>query len=128
MATPKAFLSTRRASSPAANAELRLHATRFLRRVAQDLHLSSLDFQVKVERGTIKRRQRISLATDHFVLGIQDTEPGSPVAISFRTRSGRTDQAGGGNNFVPVEQLATREGYLDLVRSLKLSQGLAIKR
>ncbi|CAB3802748.1 hypothetical protein [Pararobbsia alpina] len=55
MAAPKAFLSTRRVSSEAASAELTQHATRFLRRVAHDMHLSSRDFDIKATRAMASR-------------------------------------------------------------------------
>lgn len=128
MAVPKAFLCTRRASSEAAAVELRQHATRFLRRVTQDLHLSSKFFEIDEERATKKRRQCITLSTESFFLEVRDTEPGNPVTISFKTRQGWSDLSGGGDNAVPVEQIATPEGYLALLRSLRLTVGLTISR
>jgi hypothetical protein len=128
MATPKAFLSTRRTASDAAAAELQQHATRFMRRVAQDLRLSSTEFEIAVKRGTVKRRQRITLSTASFFLDVHDTEPGKSVAITFRTRREAADLTGGGENSVSVEQLGTADGYAALLSSLKLTQGLSISR
>jgi hypothetical protein len=128
MALPKAFLSTRRTSGESAAAELRQHATRFMRRVAQDLRLSSLEFEIAVKAGTVKRRQRVILSTGSFSLEVRDAEPGKPVAITYRTRRGHADLTGGGENAVRVEQIATADGYAALLSSLRLSQGLSISR
>jgi hypothetical protein len=128
MALPKAFLPTRRASSESAAAELRQHATRFMRRVAQDLRLSSREFEIAVKRETVRRRQRITLSTGSFSLEVCDAEPGKPVSITYRTRRGRTDMTGGCENSVKVEQIATVDGYAALLSSLRLSNGLSIAR
>jgi hypothetical protein len=127
MATSKAFLSSRRATSQAATAELRKHATRFLRRIANDLRLSPDDCEIVVHTPA-SSRQRIVLLTGSFLLEIRDTEPGSPVAIAYRTRKGWADLSGGGDNAVPVDQIDSPEGYAALLQCLKLSKGLQIFR
>jgi len=99
-----------------------------MRRVAQDLRLSSRDFEIVVKRETLKRRQRITLRTGSFFLELRDTEPGKPVAITYRTRRQRADLTGGGENAVRTEQIATADGYADLLSSLRLSQGLSISQ
>jgi hypothetical protein len=111
MAAPKAFLSTRRVSSAAVSAELAQHATRFLRRVAHDMHLSSREFDIKATRASAKRRQYITLSTESFFLDVQDTARGTTVAISYRTRRGKLDPSGVGSNFIAVEQIDTAHRY-----------------
>lgn len=128
MAAPKAFLSTRRASSNAASAELTKHATRFLRRVANDMCLSSCEFDIKATCATAWRRQHITLSTECFFLEVQDTAPGTAVAIAYRTRQGKRDLSGGGINHVAIEQIGTEHGYASLLRSLRLTQGLSNAR
>lgn len=128
MGAPKAFLSTRRVSSGAASAELTQHATRFLRRVAHDMHLSSRAFDITATRATAKHRQYITLSTESFFLDVQDTAPGITVAISFRTRQGTRDASGGERNFIAVEQIDTAHGYASLLLSLRLTQGLSNER
>jgi hypothetical protein len=124
MAAPKSFLSTRRVSSDAALAELKLHATRFLRRVAHDMQLSSREFDITVSRATARRRQHITLSTESFFLDVQDTARDTTVAISYRTRHGKRDLSGGASNFITVEQIDTAYGYASLLRSLRLTRGL----
>jgi hypothetical protein len=128
MAAPKAFLSTRRVSSEAALAELSMQATRFLRRVVHDMRLSSKDFDIEVAPATTKRCQRITLSTESFFLDVQDTVPGTAVAISYRTRLGKNDPSGGESNFVAIEQIGTSHGYASLLGSLRLTQGLSNRR
>jgi hypothetical protein len=128
MAAPKAFLSTRRVSSEAASAELTQHATRFLRRVAHDMRLSSREFDIKATHATARRRQYITLSTESFFLDVQDTAPGTTVAISYRTRQGKLDLSGGRSNSIAVEQIDTAQGYASLVLNLRLTQGLSNAR
>jgi hypothetical protein len=47
-----------------------------------------------------------------------------PVALSFRTRRGRSDLTGGGENYVPLDQIETTRGYQSFLDGLRLAVGI----
>jgi hypothetical protein len=46
------------------------------------------------------------------------------VALSFRTRRGRSDLTGGGENYVPIEQIESTRGYQSFLDGLRLAGGI----
>lgn len=71
---------------------------------------------------------RVSLNTDRLILEVTDSPSRGTVAMSFRTRRGRSDLSGGGDNSVSAEQLGTHEGYESLISALRLANGLDSER
>ncbi|WP_408181965.1 hypothetical protein [Paraburkholderia dipogonis] len=44
--------------------------------------------------------------------------------MSFRTRRGRSDLTGGGENYVPIEQIESVHGYQSFLEGLRLAGGI----
>jgi hypothetical protein len=49
------------------------------------------------------------------------------VALSFRTRRGKPDLTGGGENHVSLEQLETYAGYQSFLDGLRLASGINVE-
>jgi len=120
---PKVFYADRRSSGAAADAAITDHATRMLRRVARDLRLRPQDYEI-VSEPARRGRCRVTLRTPAVMLEVADTPTRQMVAVSFRTRRGRSDMSGGGENAVPLDQLSSAEGYKVLLGGLRLAGGL----
>jgi hypothetical protein len=121
---PKVFYADRRSAGAAADAAITHHATRILSRVARDLRLRSGEHEIVAEPARRNRGCRITLHTSSVMLEVADTPTRQTVAVSFRTRRGRSDLSGGGDNAVALEQLTSREGYDALLTGLRLAAGL----
>jgi hypothetical protein len=120
MKFPKLFYADRR-SAGAKNA-LNQQATRVLRRVAQDLRLRSHEIVLQPSRDN--QPDRVSLRTKTLILDVLDHRCQQHVAFSFRTRRGRSDMTGGGENYVPIEQIETPRGYASFLDGLRLASGI----
>ncbi|APA90400.1 hypothetical protein BJG93_32930 (plasmid) [Paraburkholderia sprentiae WSM5005] len=125
---PKLFYADRRSAGAAADAAITHHATQMLRRVARDLRLRSGEHEIVTERARRNRGCRVTLRTPAVMLEVTDTPTRQKVAVSFRTRRGRADLSGGGDNAVSLEQLSSREGYDALLGGLRLAGGLGGER
>jgi hypothetical protein len=121
---PKVFHADRRSAGAAADAAITRHATQMLRRVARDLGLRSGEHEIVAEPARRDRGCRITLRTQAVVVEVADTPTRQKVAVSFRTRRGRSDMSGGGDNAVSLDQLSSREGYDALLCGLRLAAGL----
>ncbi|WP_454875591.1 hypothetical protein [Paraburkholderia xenovorans] len=121
---PKVFYADRRSSGAASDAAITDHATRILRRVARDLRLRPHDHEIVSEPAGRGRGCRVTLRTPAVMLEVADIPKRQRVAVSFRTRRGRSDMSGGADNAVPFEQLSSREGYDALLSGLRLAAGL----
>jgi len=121
---PKVFYADRRSSGAAADAAITDHATRMLRRVARDLRLRPQDHEIVSEPARRGRGCRVTLRTPAVMLEVADMPTRQMVAVSFRTRRGRSDMSGGGENAVPLDQLSSAEGYKVLLGGLRLAGGL----
>ncbi|MGF6851127.1 hypothetical protein OKW29_000013 [Paraburkholderia sp. CI3] len=99
-----------------------------MRRIARDLHLRSGEHEIVTEPARRNRGCRVTLRTPAVMLEVADTPTRQKVAVSFRTRRGRADLSGGGDNLVSLEQLSSREGYDALLGGLRLAGGLDIER
>ena len=121
---PKVFHADRPSAGAAADAVITHHATQMLRRVARDLRLRSGEHEIVAEPAHRNRGCRITLRTPALMLEVVDTPTRQKVAVSFRTRRGRFDLSGGGDNAVSLEQLSSREGYDALLGGLWLAGGL----
>ncbi|TGP40255.1 hypothetical protein EN871_28945 [bacterium M00.F.Ca.ET.228.01.1.1] len=125
---PKVFYADRRSAGAATDSAITDHATRMLRRVARDLRLHSNEHEIVAEPARRGRGCRVTLRTPALMLEVADTPTRQMVAVSFRTRRGRLDLSGGGDNAVPLEQLSSREGYDLLLGGLRLAGGLDSER
>jgi hypothetical protein len=125
---PKVFYADRRSAGAAADAAITHHATQMLRRVARDLRLPNGEHEIVAEPARRGRGCRVTLRTPAIMLEVADTPTRQKVAVSFRTRRGRTDMSGGGENAVSLEQLSSREGYDTLLGGLRLAGGLDRER
>ncbi|HEX7934165.1 MAG TPA: hypothetical protein VF573_13980 [Paraburkholderia sp.] len=125
---PKVFYADRRSAGAATDAAITDHATRMLRRVARDLRLRPGDHEIVSEPARRGRGCRVTLRTPALMLEVADTPTRQSVAMSFRTRRGRSDLSGGGDNAVPLDQLSSREGYDVLLGGLRLAAGLDAER
>lgn len=121
---PKVFHADRRAAGAALDSAVTKHATRMLRRVANDLRLRSSEHQIITEPARKGRGCRVTLSTTSVLLQMSGSVSHRSVALTFRTRRGRTDLSGGGDNMVPLEQIATHHGYQTLLGELRLAAGL----
>ena len=124
MKFPRLFYADRTAASAGTTAALHRHAARVLRRVAHDLRLRT--HEIVVQPGRRFSNSRVSLRTETLFVGLLDKPCRQGVAFSFRTRRDRTDLTGGGENYVPLEQLETTAGYQAFLEGLRLTAGLNI--
>ncbi|MGF6265397.1 hypothetical protein OKW49_006390 [Paraburkholderia youngii] len=122
MKFPKLFYADRRSAGAGATAALQQQASRVLRRVAQDLRLRSHEIVVEPSRRNFPGR--VSLRTETLFVDVLDRPCQKPVALSFRTRRGRSDLTGGGENYVPLEQIETTRGYQSFLDGLRLAGGI----
>lgn len=125
---PKVFRADRRSAGVSADAAITDYATRMLRRVASDLRLKLAEHEIVAEPPRSGRGCRITLRTHSVMLQVGDSPSKRAVSVSFRTRCGRSDLSGGGDNVVSLEQLSTREGYNALLDGLRLAAGLDHER
>jgi hypothetical protein len=125
---PKVFHADRRSAGAAADAAITHHATQMLRRIARDLRLRSGEHEIVTEPARRNRGCRVTLRASAVMVEVADSSSRQKVAVSFRTRSGRSDLSGGGDNAVPLEQLSSREGYDKLLGGLRLAAGLDNER
>jgi hypothetical protein len=121
---PKVFFVDRRSAGVASDAAITHHATQMLRRVARDLRLRASEHEIVAEPARRGRGCRVMLRTPAVMLEVADTPTRQKVAVSFRTRRGRSDMSGGGDNTVALEQLSSREGYDAMLIGLRLAAGL----
>lgn len=70
---------------------------------------------------------RVSLRTETLFVDVLEHRAGSGVALSFRTRRGRSDLTGGGENHVALTQLETPSGYRAMLDGLRLAGGIDSK-
>jgi hypothetical protein len=122
MKFPRLFYADRTAASAGMNAALQRHAARLLRRVAHDLQLRS--HEIVVQPARLSSRSRVSLRTGTLFVDVLDKPCRQGVALSFRTRRGRWDLTGGGENHVSLEQLETYAGYQSFLEGLRLASGI----
>lgn len=122
MKFPKLFYSDRRSAGTGAKAALQQQATRVLRRVAQDLRLRSHEIVVQPSRRNLPGR--VSLRSETLFVDVLDHQCQQRVAFSFRTRCGRADMTGGGENYVPIEQIESARGYASFLDGLRLAGGI----
>ena len=125
---PKVFHADRRSAGVSADAAITDHARRMLRRVAHDLHLRPDNHEIVAEPARSGRGCRVTLRTPSVMLEIADMPTLRTVAMSFRTRRGRSDFSGGGENVVALEQLSTHDGYEALLNGVRLAAGLDSER
>jgi hypothetical protein len=121
---PKVFYADRRSAGVASDAAVTDQATRLLRRVALDLRLRASEHEIVTEPARRGRGCRVTLRTPAVMLEVADTPTRQRVAVSFRTRRGRSDLSGGSDNAVALDQLSSREGYDALLTGLRLAAGL----
>ncbi|MGF6768571.1 hypothetical protein P3T18_001041 [Paraburkholderia sp. GAS199] len=121
---PKLFYADRRSAGAASDAAITHQATQMLRRVARDLSLRHGEHEIVSEPARRGRGCRVTLRTPAVMLEVADTPARQKVAVSFRTRRGRSDLSGGADNAVALEQLTSREGYDQLLTGLRLAAGL----
>ena len=122
MKFPKLFYADRRSAGAGASAALQQQATRVLRRVAHDLRLRSHEIVVQPSRRNLPTR--VSLRTESLFVDVLHEPCQKRVALSFRTRRGRSDQTGGGENYVPLEQIESTRGYQSFLDGLRLAGGI----
>lgn len=122
MKFPKLFYADRRGAGAGATAALQQQATRILRRVAQDLRLRSHEIVVEPSRRNLPGR--VSLRTETLFVDLVEKQCGAGVAFSFRTRRGCSDLSGGGENYVPLDQIETTRGYQSFLDGLRLAGGI----
>ncbi|WP_345817767.1 hypothetical protein AAGS40_29570 (plasmid) [Paraburkholderia sp. PREW-6R] len=122
MKFPKSFYTDRRSGGAGATAALQQQAARVLRRVAQGLRLRSREIVFEPSRRNFPGR--VSLRTETLIVDLLDRPCQKPVALSFRTRRGRSVLTGGGENYVPLEQIETACGYHSFLDGLRLAGGI----
>jgi hypothetical protein len=128
MKLPKLFFADRASASTGANAALNQSAKRMLRRVAHDLRLPRHTHEVVVTPARRNSLSRVTLRSDSLFVDVVDTPCRFGVAVCYRTRRGRSDLSGGGDNYVPLEQIETDSGYQLLLDGLRLAGGLGAGR
>jgi len=128
MKLPKLFFADRASASAGTNAALHQSATRMLRRVAHDLRLPQHTHEVVVIPARRNSLSRVTLRTDSLFVDVVETSCRLGVAVCYRTRRGRSDLSGGGDNYVPIEQIQTDSGYQLLLDGLRLAGGLGVGR
>ncbi|WP_081868271.1 hypothetical protein [Caballeronia glathei] len=121
------FYADRSSANTGAKAALQRHATRVLRRVAQDLRLGAHAHEIIANPGRGNSTVRVSLRTETLFVDVLERRCGSGVAFSFRTRRGRSDLTGGGENHVSLEQLESKAGYQAMLDGLRLAGGIDLK-
>jgi hypothetical protein len=121
---PKVFYADRRSAGAAADATVTDHATRMLRRVARDLRLPAGGHEIVTDPAQRGRGCRVTLRTPAVMLEVADSSTRQAVAVTFRTRRGRSDMSGGRDNAVALEQLGSRDRYDSLLNGLRLAAGL----
>ncbi|WP_321936196.1 hypothetical protein [Paraburkholderia sp. J8-2] len=126
--TSKVFHASRGSAGAAREAGIKHHAQRFLRRVAGDLRLRTGEHEIVTEPAERGRGCRVTLRTTRLMLEVADAPERGSLAVSFRTRRGRKDLSGGGDNAVSQEQLASRDGYEAFLGALRLTNGLDSER
>lgn len=126
--TNRVMHADRRSAGAERDARFTRRARGFLHRVAGDLRLRAGEHEIKAEPCRRGNGCRVSLNTDRLILEVTDSPSRGTVAMSFRTRRGRSDLSGGGDNSVSAEQLGTREGYESLISALRLANGLDSER
>jgi hypothetical protein len=122
MKLPKLFYADRTSAGAGTYAVLQQQATRVLRRVAHDLRLRSHEIVTQPARQNFPGR--VSLRTETLFVDVLDHPCQSRVALSFRTRSGRSDLTGGGENYVSIEQIESTRGYQSFLEGLRLAGGI----
>lgn len=118
----------RRSAGAARDTEITRRARGFLRRVAGDLRLRAHEHDITAQPAARGRGCRVTLNTERLIVEVADAPARSSLAVSFRTRRGRLDLSGGGDNAVSLEQISSREGYEAMLRSLRLANGLDFAR
>src|SRR6478672_4200130 len=111
MKFPRVFYADRSSANAGAKAALQRHAARVLRRVAQDLRLPAHAHEIVTDTRRGNAAVRVSLRTETLFVDVLERRGDSGVALSFRTRRGRSDLTGGGENHVALTQLETLAGY-----------------
>jgi hypothetical protein len=124
MKFPKVFYADRAGASAGTNAALQQNAVRMLRRVAHDLRLPRHAHEVVVEPARRSAASRVTLRADSLFVDVVDKPCRSGVALRYRTRRGRSDLSGGGDNYVPLEQIESASGYRALLDGLRLAGGI----
>lgn len=114
----------RRRAGAARDASFTRRARGFLHRIAGDLRLRAGEHDITAEPSRRGRGCRVMLNTDRLIVEVADVPARQVVAVSFRTRRGRLDLSGGGDNSVSTEQLSSRGGYESLLSALRLANGL----
>ncbi|WP_430233387.1 hypothetical protein [Paraburkholderia tropica] len=126
--TNRVMHADRRSAGAERDARFTRRARGFLHRVAGDLRLRAGEHEIKAEPAHRGNGCRVSLNTNRLILEVTDSPARGTVAMSFRTRRGRSDLSGGGDNAVSAEQLGSREGYESLLSALRLANGLDSER
>src|ERR1700754_3128084 len=108
---PKVFYADRRSAGAATDANITDQASRLLRRIAGDLHLRAGDHEIVTTPARSGRGCKVTLRTRSLMLELAASPSRHRISMSFRTRRGRSDLSGGGENAVPLEQASTRDGY-----------------
>jgi hypothetical protein len=127
MKFPRMFFADRSSANAGAKAALQRHATRVLRRVAQDLRLQAHAHEIINDTRRGSSAVRVSLRTETIFVDVLERRCGSGVALSFRTRRGSSDLTGGGENHVALTQLETPKGYRAMLDALRLAGGIDLK-
>ena len=127
MKFPRVFYADRSSANAGAKAALQRHATRVLRRVAQDLRLPAHAHEIVTDTRRGNSAVRVSLRTETLFVDVLERRGGSGVALSFRTRRGRSDLTGGGENHVALTQLEMATGYRAMLDGLRLAGGIDLK-
>lgn len=127
MKFPRVFYADRSSANSGAKAALERHATRVLRRVAHDLLLAASSHEIVNDARRGSSAVRVSLRTETLFVDVVERRCGSGVALCFRTRRGRFDLTGGGENHVSLQQLESRGGYQAMLEGLRLAGGIDLK-
>jgi hypothetical protein len=127
MKFPRVFYADRNSANSGAKAALERHATRVLRRVAHDQRLPAGSLEIVNDSRRGSSAVRVSLRTETLFVDVVEPRCGSGVALSFRTRRGRADFTGGGENHVALTQLETKAGYMSMLEGLRLAGGIDLK-
>ncbi|MDR5754934.1 MULTISPECIES: hypothetical protein [unclassified Caballeronia] len=127
MKFPRVFYADRNSANSGAKAAMERHASRVLRRVAQDLRLAATSHEIVTDSRRGSSAVRVSLRTETLFVDVLERRGGSGVALSFRTRRGRSDLTGGGENHVALAQLETPAGYRAMLDGLRLAGGIDLK-
>jgi len=125
---PQIFYADRRSAGVLADAAVQNCAKAILHKVARDLRLRGDEHEIVSEPARRGCGCRVSLRTPSLMLDVTNMPVNRPVAVCFRTRRGRKDMAGGGDNDVPLAQLDNREEYDSLLGALRLAAGLNLEK